>query len=948
MKNRKSNMKRHMLSFAATMALVLGGGMQLYAAEKLADTVYHNGKIYTVTETMEEAKDVKNAKKAEVVATLNGKIVFVGTELEATKLGYFDDGKVNKIVDLRGKTMLPGFVDGHGHFPSQGNNDLFKVNLNSPLLDGPADTMDKLVEELKKKADTLPAGSPIIGFNYDDTQLAEQRHPSREDLDKASTTHPILISHISGHMSVANSAALEKYGITKDTVCEGLVKDPATGEPTGLLLEMKAQQLVPLGNELKVNDARGVARASEVYAAAGVTTADSGGVGLSGQIPLLQGSIAADELDLRVVIHPMAYYLYTDEKTGISFDAMGPTNRQALGWKKSNDADPFTDGSDALQAGADLTSLNAGKDVPENLPANQLLFGAWKIIFDGSPQGYTAWMKKPGFYDWDEYTADHSFDKAGYFNGLEGTLNMTVDALKQTIKLYHANGQSTETHTNGSGAAEAWITAVEEAVAAAPDKKDTRHTSIHGQTLERQHIQRMVGDYAGLEGTADMYEELEGAFKDGVVDTTLGGKLPAGNLGELMKAQNNFVSFFNNHTYFYGYRHTNKFFGPGRAYNMSPAGWATAYGLPYSFHNDTFVTPISPLRSIQSGVTRFSGDAIAASGQENIEVNGTGKDLNAKAQYKARITDKETRDFWTYDQRVNTLQALRAVTIMPAWQNKVEDRIGSIEVGKLADFTIMDKDVFEVAETAPRTIADLRVAATIVGDKVVHGMLPDGDVFVSSFRAAYDQPTLNTEVTMIGTPEFISHADAEKDYASLNEGEKRFGTVKFSASVEPESSAVFQMTLLGNGDKLSNMKLYKLTATEKFEYEYGRPDAGSFGDASGQWWIADFANPTVALSLDDDPTLETDKQYLAFFVIRDNDGRFDVDDAEGVITDPVTLVSTTGALPNNGGTADHVYDSDSGSSSGCTVGSTPAYDLLVLFLGFSAIALIRVARRRNS
>ena len=101
----------------------------------------------------------------------------------------------------------------------------------------------------------------------------------------------------------------------------------------------------------------------------------------------------------------MAYYLYTDEKTGISFDAMGPTNRQALGWKKSNDADPFTDGSDALQAGADLTSLNAGKDVPENLPANQLLFGAWKIIFDGSPQGYTAWMKKPGFYDWDEYTA---------------------------------------------------------------------------------------------------------------------------------------------------------------------------------------------------------------------------------------------------------------------------------------------------------------------------------------------------------------------------------------------------------------------------------------------------------------------------------------------------------------------------------------------------------------
>ena len=83
--------------------------------------------------------------------------------------------------------------------------DLYKVNLNSPLLDGTVDTMDKLIEELRKKAETLPAGSPIIGWNYDDTQLAEQRHPTRYDLDKASTTHPIYVSHISGHMGAANS-----------------------------------------------------------------------------------------------------------------------------------------------------------------------------------------------------------------------------------------------------------------------------------------------------------------------------------------------------------------------------------------------------------------------------------------------------------------------------------------------------------------------------------------------------------------------------------------------------------------------------------------------------------------------------------------------------------------------------------------------------------------------
>lgn len=91
------------------------GGMHLCASGKLAGTVYHNGKIYTITETMEEVKDVKNASKADIVATLEGKIVFVGSKADAQKKGYFDDAKVGKIVDLRGKTMLPGFVDGHSH-----------------------------------------------------------------------------------------------------------------------------------------------------------------------------------------------------------------------------------------------------------------------------------------------------------------------------------------------------------------------------------------------------------------------------------------------------------------------------------------------------------------------------------------------------------------------------------------------------------------------------------------------------------------------------------------------------------------------------------------------------------------------------------------------------------------------------------------------------------------
>ena len=335
-------MQKHALSIAAAVTMLLGGGMQLYAADKIADTVYHNGKIYTIAETAQEAKDIANAKKADVVATLNGKIVFVGSEADAKAQGYLDAAKVNKIVDLRGKTMLPGFVDGHGHFPGQGTSDLYKVNLNSPLLDGTVDTMDKLIEELRKKAETLPAGSPIIGWNYDDTQLAEQRHPTRYDLDKASTTHPIYVSHISGHMGAANSLALQKYNVTSATTTEGVEKD-ASGEPTGVLFETKAMGLVTLSNELETNDNFGIARASQVYAAAGVTTADCGGAQAQ-QIPAFQNTLDSNQLYLRVLVHPLGYYGYA-LPNGTVIDAMGATNRKAMGWKDTGDG-KFSDANE--------------------------------------------------------------------------------------------------------------------------------------------------------------------------------------------------------------------------------------------------------------------------------------------------------------------------------------------------------------------------------------------------------------------------------------------------------------------------------------------------------------------------------------------------------------------------------------------------------------------------
>ena len=305
----KNHMKRHALSFAAVMALVLGGGMQLCAADKKADTVYHNGTIYTMTETMEEAQSPSNAKKAEVVATLNGKIVFVGSESEAKANGLFDAANVGKIVDLKGKTMLPGFVDGHGHFPSQGQYDLYEVNLNSYPL-GTMTCIDDYIVALKAKSDEINDPNQwVVGWGYDDTLVTEMEHPTRQQLD--AIPNPVVLRHISGHMVVANTRALELAGVMDWTpeqwqAQSGLVLG-TDGTPTGLLRETGAMGLVTgvLGENYTPDRQKALARANQVYAAAGVTTADGGTSAIYGDMPMFQQGMLKNAFDVRVMFHPI-------------------------------------------------------------------------------------------------------------------------------------------------------------------------------------------------------------------------------------------------------------------------------------------------------------------------------------------------------------------------------------------------------------------------------------------------------------------------------------------------------------------------------------------------------------------------------------------------------------------------------------------------------------------
>ena len=167
------------------------------------DKVYLNGRVITLTDSQPQA---------EAVAVLGDKIAAVGPDAAIREL----IGPKTMIEDLNGKTLIPGLNEPHNHFGMYGPATMLSVNLQSPPL-GPIENMDGLVSALRSKAEEMPNGGWVTGRGYDDTLMAENRHPTRHDLDKASSAKPIFISHVSGHFSVANTKALEMAGVKKDT-----------------------------------------------------------------------------------------------------------------------------------------------------------------------------------------------------------------------------------------------------------------------------------------------------------------------------------------------------------------------------------------------------------------------------------------------------------------------------------------------------------------------------------------------------------------------------------------------------------------------------------------------------------------------------------------------------------------------------------------------------------
>ena len=215
---------------------------------------------------------------AQAVAVAGDTILDVGTTAVVSRWANHR----TEIIDCRGLTMLPGFHDAHCHlFALSGS--LTGVDCGFPNVKSIPD----LQHTIKTAADGTSEGRWLRGFGYDERDLAEQRHPTRWDLDAATPLHPVRVYHRSGHAVVLNSRGLALVNIGRDTEDppNGVIqRDEESGEPTGVLLEMSGflrERLGPAGGtaEDATTREKGIARLGRKLLKCGITSAQDAGPG---------------------------------------------------------------------------------------------------------------------------------------------------------------------------------------------------------------------------------------------------------------------------------------------------------------------------------------------------------------------------------------------------------------------------------------------------------------------------------------------------------------------------------------------------------------------------------------------------------------------------------------------------------------------------------------------
>lgn len=325
-------MKRILL---AILAILVAAPL---AARSEPAILYFGGPIVTMQGDTPET--------VEAVLVRGGRIVLAGSRAAAEQQA----GSGVTRVDLHGHTMLPGFIDAHGHVTYAGQAEAMAKLAPPPV--GGVDSLAKLQAALRDWIAKEKAGAtgPIVGNGYDDLQLAEKRHPTRQDLDAVSVTRPIILLHASGHFAALNSAALRLVGYGPETPDPqgGVIRREADGKtPNGVLEETAVHPLIAKVMPSTVSIDALVA-GQKLYVANGVTTAQDGRV-MPEQWPSLAEAARRGTLPIDTVVL-------------IAFEREWP---------------------EAVRA-------QIGKPY-----VGRVRIGGVKLTIDGSPQGRTAWLHDP-------------------------------------------------------------------------------------------------------------------------------------------------------------------------------------------------------------------------------------------------------------------------------------------------------------------------------------------------------------------------------------------------------------------------------------------------------------------------------------------------------------------------------------------------------------------------
>lgn len=412
------------LSFFATLtACIDPATVEISGTLGPLTTIYINGDIITMDPI---------TPSAEAVAVREGKIFAVGSRTELESIS----GNHLKLVDLDGATLLPGLIDAHGHI-SYTSLYMGQVNVSSPPV-GSAKRIDDVVSLLKAQVDKPGSDGWILGWGYDDSLLVDKRHPTREDLDKVSSTRPVAILHVSAHFMSCNSVCLELAGIdaTSADPAGGIIQRIDGGkEPNGVLEESALASLVNgiIPHPDTPTRLALLQEAQRYYASFGITTVQDGGA-LADHIELLQEAANQGQLILDIVAFPYAQYM-----------------------------------------GKRLAEFPASQEYK-----NRFRIGGVKIGLDGSPQGKTAWLTKPYLQ------APH-----GENDAYVGYASLKDEQVKAYVEQAFDSNTPLLAHANGDAAADQLI----QVIANANEKfgkADRRSVMIHAQTVRDDQIDAMI------------------------------------------------------------------------------------------------------------------------------------------------------------------------------------------------------------------------------------------------------------------------------------------------------------------------------------------------------------------------------------------------------------------------------------------------------------------------